>query len=232
MAFGTGLHPTTRLCLAGDRIGGGPRPGAGARRARCRLRLGNLAIAAARLGAGAVVGVDTDPIAVEATLANARRNGLAADPARGSLPSGEGPFDFVAADLIARVLIALAAALHAELRPGGRLLASGIFVDREAERIRAAFDAAGLAVTERTAEGDWVALGGNPAGLTGHYNRAACHGVTIPVPPGHPHRARGEPLPAVTIRCPLALRTRRAADGRARTASSASCSGCRPTARS
>jgi ribosomal protein L11 methyltransferase len=51
----------------------------------------------------------------------------------------------------------LAVALHAELRPGGLLLASGIFEDREAE-VATAFEAAGLAVVDRSVEGEWVAL--------------------------------------------------------------------------
>ncbi|MFH0751946.1 MAG: 50S ribosomal protein L11 methyltransferase, partial [Chloroflexota bacterium] len=120
---------------------------------------GILAIAAGLLGAGAVVAVDTDPIAVEATLANARRNRVARRLRawRGSLPSGAGPFDLVAANLIAAALVELAADLTAELRPGGRLLASGIFVDREGD-VRAAFAGAGLRVLRREAEGDWVAL--------------------------------------------------------------------------
>jgi ribosomal protein L11 methyltransferase len=61
------------------------------------------------------------------------------------------------ANLIASVLIALAGDLAAELRPAGRLLASGIFVDRETA-VRAAFEGAGLRVLRREAEGDWVAL--------------------------------------------------------------------------
>ena len=106
-----------------------------------------------------MVGLDTDPIAIEATLANARRNrlGRRVVARQGSLPSGDRPFDLVLANLIASVLIGLAGPLAAELRPGGRLLASGIFVDRETE-VRAAFAAAGLAVDSRSAEGDWVAL--------------------------------------------------------------------------
>jgi ribosomal protein L11 methyltransferase len=75
----------------------------------------------------------------------------------GSLPTRERPFDVVLANLIASVLIDLATALAAELRPGGALIASGIHVDREPE-VRGAFQAAGFAVTGRDAEGDWVAL--------------------------------------------------------------------------
>jgi ribosomal protein L11 methyltransferase len=159
MAFGTGLHPTTRLCLAvlervADR---GLMTGARALDVGCGS--GILAIAAARLGATSVLGVDTDPIAVEATAANAARNRLTRRIAarEGSLPTGEPPFDVVLANLIAGVLVALASELAAELRPGGTLVASGIYIDRETE-VREAFAAVGLEVGDRSAEGDWVAL--------------------------------------------------------------------------
>jgi len=166
MAFGTGLHPTTRLCLAGVErwadaglLGRGSAPDGRARFLDVGCGSGILAIAAGLLGAGALLGVDSDPIAIEATTANARRNRLARRlrARQGSLPTGDGPFDLVAANLIASVLVALADRLAAELRPGGRLLASGIFVDREAD-VRAAFEAAGLRVLRRDMEGDWASL--------------------------------------------------------------------------
>jgi len=171
MAFGTGLHPTTRLCLAGierwaDEGRLGTRDGGRAGAAGGRPRLldvgcgsGILAIAAGLLGAGELVAVDTDPIAVEATTANARRNGLAGclRARRGSLPSGSGPFDLVVANLVASLLVELAGPLAAELGPGGRLLASGIFVDREAE-VAEALTAAGLRPVGRDGEGDWTLL--------------------------------------------------------------------------
>ena len=120
---------------------------------------GILAIAAVRLGARTCLGVDTDPIAAEATIANARRNRLVrrVHAREGSLPSGEATFDVVLANLIAGVLVPLAVPLRDEVRPGGILLASGIFRDREADVVTA-FEAAGLTVTARTSEGDWVAL--------------------------------------------------------------------------
>ena len=159
MAFGTGLHPTTRLCLTAlESIADRGRLGA-ARVLDVGCGSGILAIAALRLGAERAVGLDTDPIAIEATRANARRNRVArrlrAD--LGSLPSGRGPFDVVLANLIAGLLVPLAPLLRDEVAPGGLLLASGIFIDREAE-VRGAFEAAGLVVDERAVEGDWVAL--------------------------------------------------------------------------
>ncbi len=159
MAFGTGLHPTTRLCLAAIEHAADDGALAGARVLDVGCGSGILSIAAVRLGAASAFGVDTDPIAVDATLANARRNRLTRSiTARaGSLPSGDPPFDVVLANLIASVLVALATPLADEVYPGGLLLASGIFLDREAA-VLAALEGAGLALTDRRAEGDWVAL--------------------------------------------------------------------------
>ncbi len=159
MAFGTGLHPTTRLCLAALEPLADDGRLTGARVLDVGCGSGILAIAALRLGAASALGVDTDPIAIESTEANARRNGLTRRTRAwvGSLPSGEPPFDVVLANLIAGVLVPLAPALRLEIADGGTLLASGIFIDREAE-VRAAFAAAGLAVSHRLVEGDWVAL--------------------------------------------------------------------------
>jgi ribosomal protein L11 methyltransferase len=159
MAFGTGLHPTTRLCLAAiERLADAGRV-EGARVLDVGSGSGILSIAAARLGARAVLGVDPDPIAVEATIANARRNRVArrVSARRGSVPSSAGPFDLVLANLIASLLVDLAVALAAELADGGALVASGIFVDREAD-VREAFEGAGLRATGRAEDGDWVLL--------------------------------------------------------------------------
>ncbi len=165
MAFGTGLHPTTRLCLAGLEALSDRGAVEGSRALDVGCGSGILAIAALKLGAAAVLGVDTDPIAVEATRANARRNFVARrlHAREGSLPTEDRPFDLVLANLIAGVLVPLAPLLRDELRPGGTLLASGIFVDRESD-VGAAFQAAGLAIVGRSAEGDWVALEARRAG--------------------------------------------------------------------
>jgi ribosomal protein L11 methyltransferase len=166
MAFGTGLHPTTRLCLAAletlaDRgmLGRGGVGGGAARVIDVGSGSGILSIAAAKLGARSVLALDVDQIAVDASAANARRNRLVrVIRARlGSAPSGEGPFDVVLANLIASLLITLADGLVEDLRPGGTLIASGIFLTRE-EDVVEAFTARGLVLANRWAEGDWVAL--------------------------------------------------------------------------
>ena len=166
MAFGTGLHPTTRLCLAAleslaDRgaLGSGGSDGGPARVLDVGSGSGILSIAAAKLGAREVLAVDVDPIAVDASAANARRNRLARviRSREGSAPSGEGPFDVVLANLIASLLITLADGLVEDMRPGGTLLASGIFANREAD-VAAAFEGRGLVIAQRWTEGDWVAL--------------------------------------------------------------------------
>ena len=157
MAFGTGLHPTTRLCLVAleERAARGPL----GRTLDVGCGSGILSIAAVKLGATRVLGVDIDPIAIEATLANARHNrvGRRIRAREGSIPTREGPFDTVLANLIAGILVELAPDLAAELVPGGTLITSGIFIDREGG-VREALEAAGFRLTGRWHESDWVAL--------------------------------------------------------------------------
>jgi ribosomal protein L11 methyltransferase len=157
MAFGTGLHPTTRLCLEAleDLAARGPL----GRALDVGCGSGILSIAAVRLGATRALGVDIDPIAVEATIANARHNrvGRRVRAHEGTVPSGEGPFDVVLANLIAGALIEHAANLADELVPNGTLIASGIFIDREPDT-RTALEGAGFDIVRRRHESDWVAL--------------------------------------------------------------------------
>ncbi len=128
VAFGTGSHPTTRLCLQWlvHNIRGGERVldyGCGS---------GILAIAALRLGAARARGVDIDPQALVAARANAMQNEVAAEFAA---PGGEAGFhaDVVAANILANPLIALAPLLAAATRAGGHAILSGILQEQSRE---------------------------------------------------------------------------------------------------
>lgn len=153
MAFGTGSHPTTRLCLEWlERYV----------TADCSLLdygcgSGILAIAAARLGANPVTGVDIDPQAVDAAKANAERNGVSAHFADSREPI-DGQFDILIANILANPLKALAPALAAHVRPGGWLALSGILVEQEEELMNIYSPWFAMAVADRR-EG-WVCLEG------------------------------------------------------------------------
>jgi ribosomal protein L11 methyltransferase len=160
MAFGTGLHPTTRLCLAALEDLADRGLVAGARVLDVGCGSGILGIAAALLGAASVLGLDTDPLAVESTLANARRNDVSerVEARRGSLPlAGDEAADIVLANLISSLVIDMARGLADAVRAGGTLVAGGIFADREPEVV-GALAGAGLSVVGRRAETDWVTL--------------------------------------------------------------------------
>jgi ribosomal protein L11 methyltransferase len=151
-AFGTGHHETTAGCLAalqeldltGRRV---LDVGAGS---------GILAIAAARLGADTVLAIDTDPLAVQETVANAEHNGVKVETRMGSLEAAEGRYDVVVANLDTSTIAALAEDLRAHLTPGGTLVASGVSVPR-AEQAVSALEDAGLAVLARPGR-EWVVL--------------------------------------------------------------------------
>ena len=155
MAFGTGLHPTTRGCLELlQRVE--PMPSA-VLDVGCGS--GILSLAALRLRAVRAVGIDTDPLAVEATRANAERNGLAnrVEVRLGTLEADDERYQLILANLVASVLVALAQRLADHLAPGGTLLASGIIEPRAAEVI-GAMAGSGLRVAERRDDGEWVSL--------------------------------------------------------------------------
>jgi ribosomal protein L11 methyltransferase len=121
---------------------------------------GILGIAALALGAGHVDALDTDPVAVEITRENARRNGV---EARLAVRAGRlaercaDPYPLLLANLVAAVLIELAARLAAHTATDGVLLASGIIAERGDDVVKA-LEAAGFATADRLDDGEWVSL--------------------------------------------------------------------------
>jgi ribosomal protein L11 methyltransferase len=141
MAFGTGTHPTTSLCLAAlsDLLEDRP----GARVLDVGTGSGLLAIAARKLGASLVVGTDNDPVALRVARENADLNRVDLRLGGGEVGAQAGPFDLVVANILANTLVELAPAITAQVAPGGVVLLSGILAPQEAE-VRAAYLAAGL----------------------------------------------------------------------------------------
>jgi len=155
LAFGTGTHPTTRLCLEWlDR-----HPPAGLQVIDYGCGSGILALAAARLGALSVAAVDNDPQALIATRENARRNEVASlvhpFPPE-SLP--EVPADLLLANILAGPLISLAPRLTRLVRPGGRLLLSGI-LEPQADAVESAYSDS-FHFTPAACQEGWVRLVG------------------------------------------------------------------------
>lgn len=157
MAFGTGSHPTTALCLAALSELLGARPGASV--LDVGTGSGLLAIAARKLGAGRVVAIDNDPVAVEVARENAARNGAALEADGTPVERLEGRFELVVANILANVLVDLAAPIAARLAPGGALLLSGVLTTQE-EEVRRAYLALGLAplAASDRREGEWSLL--------------------------------------------------------------------------
>lgn len=167
-AFGTGHHETTTGCLAALQEL--------ELRGRSVLDVGTgsgiLAIAAARLGARRVVGVDTDPLAVAAARANAEVNGVRIDVLEGSAGAAAPErFAVLVANLDTETLSRLAPALAARLAPGGTLVASGVSLDRQAEAVTA-LTLAGLPPVARPGR-EWVLLTAHAAISTGAIPPAA-----------------------------------------------------------
>ena len=156
MAFGTGLHPTTQMCLIS--LERHTRPG------MKLLDLGTgsgiLAIAGARMGAHSVLALDTDPQAVDVARQNASLNGVASlvRVAQGSLAQAEGPYDLVLVNILAKVIIQMAGqGLDKLISPSGLLVIAGLIADQEDE-VTSELSRAGLAVTSRQQIEDWVSI--------------------------------------------------------------------------
>jgi ribosomal protein L11 methyltransferase len=157
MAFGTGSHPTTSLCLAALSDLLSDRPGASV--LDVGTGSGLLAIAARKLGAGRVAANDDDPVAVGVARENAERNGAAMELTGAPVGAIPGTFDVVVANILANVLVAGAPARAAKVAPGGILLLSGVLAPQEDE-VRRAQVAAGLVPVPGAdrRDGEWSLL--------------------------------------------------------------------------
>lgn len=171
LAFGTGTHPTTALCLAWlDALGvAGELDGREVLDIGCGS--GILAIAALKLGARRAVGTDIDPQALSASRDNAERNRIAEDDLRLCYPdqladiectSADGipRFPVVIANILAGPLVELAPTIAGHVAVGGRLALSGILV-QQADEVMDAYRDQGLAMGESVERDGWVRLSGH-----------------------------------------------------------------------
>ena len=156
LAFGTGNHETTALCLeALDELVAG-----GARVLDIGTGSGILAIAALKLGAAQAEGVDIDPVAVRTAGENAARNGVAGRlrVLVGDLSDqASGTYQLITANIVANAIISLAPAVPGLLAPGGHFIASGI-IDARRDEVIAALEAAGLDVGSVRERRGWECL--------------------------------------------------------------------------
>ncbi|PZD93956.1 50S ribosomal protein L11 methyltransferase [Paenibacillus sambharensis] len=169
MAFGTGTHPTTALCLRtlDSVIKGGEQVidvGTGS---------GILAIGAVRLGASSVLALDLDPVAVSSAKENTRLNGLEAavqvhlSDLLGVLRSSEAgsgtalnvqvPVDLVVANILAEIILLFIGDVYEALKPGGTYIASGIYENKE-DAVAEALESAGFVIESREREDKWTAI--------------------------------------------------------------------------
>ena len=156
LAFGSGLHPTTQLCL--KILEELPLPG----KSMFDVGVGSgvLSIAACKLGANPIRAVDIDDVAVRVAIENFERNGLAGqvETAVGSAADNGGQrWKIVVANILAHILIDIMPDLAAALAPNGVLILSGMIAGQEAE-VTAAARAQNLRLVDRRVEEDWVAL--------------------------------------------------------------------------
>ncbi len=159
MAFGTGTHPTTQLCL--EALEDLVVPGAQV------LDLGTgsgiLAVGAVKLGAAHVLALDNDPLAVGVAIENIAQNGTTEriTVQEGSLETvitSARRFDLIVVNILARIIIAMCDQhLGDTVRPGGSAIFSGI-IDNQADDVEAALRKTGLTPTRRRQQGDWVAI--------------------------------------------------------------------------
>ena len=156
MAFGTGTHETTSLCLEtlDSLVKGGERVldiGTGS---------GILAIAALKLGAEVAEGVDIDPMCVRTAGANAQRNGVADKftVLVGDLSDqASGEYNIITANIVAAAILSLAPHVPVLMAPGARFIASGI-IDERRDEVLTGLKAAGLTPIEVKEKRGWVCI--------------------------------------------------------------------------
>jgi len=159
MAFGTGTHPTTTMCVAMIE--------AYLKRGDSFLDVGTgsgiLLIAAAKLGAGKFCGVDNDQTAVEIAAENLKLNGFKAQHMRvicGDLVEGiREKYDIVAANILSQVILDLLKDIRQVLKSGGVFICSGI-VDKNEKQVVAAMKNIGFEILEISSQDEWVAIAG------------------------------------------------------------------------
>jgi ribosomal protein L11 methyltransferase len=161
LAFGTGTHPTTAMCLRALDADLPP----GKRVVDYGCGSGILGIAAARLGAAAVLGVDNDPQAMTASRDNARRNEVpditfpVVLPQDNLVATWQASANWVVANILAGPLVALAPVLISLMVPGGRLLLAGLLVEQAEAVIEAYASEVALSIADQQEE--WVLLAGD-----------------------------------------------------------------------
>lgn len=174
MAFGTGTHPTTVLCLRAleSAISGGEQVidvGTGS---------GILAIGAIKLGADNVLALDLDPVAVSSATDNIKLNGLEnmievcesdllgvlRDDGAAATASVKPPVDIVVANILAEIILLFTSDVMEVLKPGGIYIASGIYKNKE-QAVEAGLLAAGFEIVDVVRQEDWIAfVAGKPKG--------------------------------------------------------------------
>ena len=157
MAFGTGTHETTRMCMA--HLEKYITPNSRVLDVGCGS--GILSLTSALIGAGEVTGVDIDPVAVRTAAENGRLNGF--EPPKYTMKRGnlvdeaEGKYDVIVANIIADVIIAVCSDVKPFLADDGVFITSGIIIDRKDDVIKA-FDKYGFKVIDTVEEGEWVSF--------------------------------------------------------------------------
>ncbi|GAC1344375.1 MAG: 50S ribosomal protein L11 methyltransferase [Myxococcales bacterium] len=162
MAFGTGSHPTTSLCLArvDELLAGHP----GADLLDVGTGTGVIALLAARLGAGRICGTENDPVALRAAAAAEQMNGFPAGRIGWELrgcdalpPPFDAPYGIVVANILLNTLVELAPQIARKVAPGGHLVLAGLLTD-QGEEAAGAYRRHGIELRGRTVREGWVRL--------------------------------------------------------------------------